>query len=163
VGRTAGRCEGRRFRPDPVRPQRRGAINASLRAPRSRCGHAVHCQVSETKARDRQRAHAPARGRAHVRLVCPEDIADVEARGATPVVLSLTVRNIWTEAKSSRIRRISGKHGISMPGRGNPICRPDADPPDRYQSRQEKTALLAEGSHAYIPQGRLQRGAVIAG
>jgi lysophospholipase L1-like esterase len=94
-------------------------------------------------------------------------IADVKARGATPIVLSLTVRNIWTEGK---VERGSGEYRVwdQAIARAAGIDFVDLTRilADRYQELgEEKTGAFFAKDHTHtIPAGAdFNAAAVIAG
>ena len=94
-------------------------------------------------------------------------IADVKARGATPVVLSLTVRNIWTEGK---VERGSGEYRVwdQAIARAAGIDFVDLTRilADRYQELgEEKTGAFFAKDHTHtIPAGAdFNAAAVVAG
>ena len=94
-------------------------------------------------------------------------IADVKARGATPVILTLTVRNIWKEGKVERgnsgyrtwDQAIARSAGISYVDLTRIVA-------DRYQELgEEKTGAFFAKDHTHtIPAGAdFNAGAVVAG
>jgi len=94
-------------------------------------------------------------------------IADTKAKGATPVVLSLTVRNIW---KDGKVERGSGKFGqwAAEVARSQDVAFLDLTTivADKYEELgQEKVQALFAGDHTHTsPAGaELNAASVVAG
>src|SRR6266536_4629880 len=94
-------------------------------------------------------------------------IADTKAKGATPIVLSLTVRNIW---KDGRVERGSGKYGqwAAEVAKSQDVAFLDLTTivADKYEELgQEKVQALFAGDHTHTsPAGaELNAASVVAG
>ena len=94
-------------------------------------------------------------------------VSDAKAKGATPIILSLTVRNIW---KDGKVERGSGKFGqwAAEVARSQDVAFLDLTTivADQYeQLRQEKVQSLFAGDHTHTsPAGaELNAASVITG
>ena len=94
-------------------------------------------------------------------------IGEVKARGATPIVLSLTVRNIWADGK---VERGSGKYGAWSAAAAKAagvqfidLTKMIADDYDRRGEAAVKPLFPADHTHTGVEGAELNASLVVAG
>jgi lysophospholipase L1-like esterase len=94
-------------------------------------------------------------------------IADVQAKGATPIVLSITVRNSWKDGKVDRVggpwrefsRQIAATAGIAYID----LTRLIADEYQRLGENKVKTFFPQDGTHTNLAGADLNASLVVSG